>query len=160
MVESIKHFHFYLAGHQFIVNTDCAAIQQMFEKMNLESIRVASWVLWLQYIFEIKQRPGEQMQQVNVLSQNPAHDITHAEQLLQWQIIGSMLYKQETTISRRLYKALRMERGKYGNKYVLDAGYLFRRTNHEAYRIVPQGCKMANPTLEPQWGRTLHCCKM
>lgn len=70
VVESIKRFHIYLAGINFTVITDCAAVRSTFTKRDLLP-RIARWWLNIQdYDFEIKHRPGIKMLHVDALSRN------------------------------------------------------------------------------------------
>lgn len=82
VVESLKRFRIYIAGIDFKVVTDCAAVRQTFEKRDLLP-RIARWWLTIQeYSFTVIHRPGVTHKHVDALSRCPHDECNNAEVLV------------------------------------------------------------------------------
>lgn len=68
---ALERLRTYLIGIHFVVVTDCNALRTTFTKKNLIP-RIGRWCLkLLDYDYEIKHRPGKNMEHVDALSRNP-----------------------------------------------------------------------------------------
>ncbi|MDA8002457.1 MAG: hypothetical protein MPL62_14355, partial [Alphaproteobacteria bacterium] len=71
VVKSIKQFHTYLYGQQFVVRTDHSALQWLLNFRHPEG-QVAKWLEVLQsYSFTIQHRPGPKHSNADALSRRP-----------------------------------------------------------------------------------------
>ena len=82
VVKSIKQFHTYLYGQQFVVRTDHSALQWLLNFRHPEG-QVARWLEVLQsYSFTIQHRPGPNHSNADALSRRPCLT-TDCKQVLQ-----------------------------------------------------------------------------
>jgi len=73
IVDSIKNFHKYLYGSNFLIRTDHAALKWLLQFKNPEG-QVARWIEILQnYDFTIEHRKGEQHKNADSLSRRPCN---------------------------------------------------------------------------------------
>ena len=79
VVSSIKHFHHYLYGKDFLVRTDHGALTWLLSFKNPEG-QVARWLEVLQtYNFKIEHRPGKQHGNSDGLSRRPCSPCNHCD---------------------------------------------------------------------------------
>lgn len=79
VVSSIKHFHHYLYGKNFLVRTDHGALTWLLNFKNPEG-QVARWLEVLQtYNFKIEHRPGKQHGNSDGLSRRPCSPCNHCD---------------------------------------------------------------------------------
>lgn len=78
-MSSIKHFHHYLYGKDFLVRTDHGALTWLLSFKNPEG-QVARWLEVLQtYNFKIEHRPGKQHGNSDGLSRRPCSPCNHCD---------------------------------------------------------------------------------
>lgn len=78
-MSSIKHFHHYLYGKDFLVRTDHGALTWLLKLQNPEG-QVARWVEVLQtYNFKIEHRPAKQHGNIDGLSRRPCSPCNHCD---------------------------------------------------------------------------------
>ena len=74
VVESVKHFHHYLFGTEFLVRTDHGALSWLRRFKNPEG-QLARWIQVLDtYNFKIQHRPGKQHGNADGLSRRPCQN--------------------------------------------------------------------------------------
>lgn len=77
IVLSLKHFHHYLYGTQFLVRTDHGALTWLLRFKNPEG-QMARWLEMLNtYNFTIQHRPGKQHGNADGLSRRPCNECNH-----------------------------------------------------------------------------------
>ena len=73
IVCAIEHFHLYLYGHSFTLETDHKPLELRYgNAISQPCARIERWVLWLQpYTYQVKYKPGP-TNQADFLSQHPS----------------------------------------------------------------------------------------
>lgn len=145
VVESVKHFRHYLLGKHFTILTDCSAVRHSFLKKDI-NMRIARWVMALtEFSFDIKHRPGGQMQHVDCLSRNPPV----SKKTIAVTIINKEDWLLATQTQDKMIKALQTilksgevdkNRGVF-NDYVLKGEVVYRNTPRGPRRVAPKGIR-------------------
>ena len=81
IVQSVKHFHHYLYGSEFLVRTDHGALRWLMNFKNPEG-QVARWIEVLgTYNFTIEHRPGKQHLNADGLSRRPCTECKYCNKV-------------------------------------------------------------------------------
>lgn len=143
---SLRHFRIYLLDKHFTVFTDCAAVRATAQKKDLIP-RIARWWLEMQeFTFDIKYRPGCNMNHVDYLSRHPVPDDALVANIInltesEWVAAVQSQNDQILTIMNILKTERCPENKNYFDNYTIKNNLLYRKVHNSLKWVVPTSCR-------------------
>ena len=99
MVCAVEHWHVYLTGNTFVLNSDHSPLVSLRKKEKLRG-KVARWIALLEsFDFEVKHLPGKENQKADALSRNPGAAKDQPEDILD-DMVDTILVENDTFVQQ------------------------------------------------------------
>jgi len=108
VVDSVKHFHPYLAGYHFIIITDHTALKYIFKNKNSSNSRLVRWALCMsQYDYKIEYKEGATHHVPDALSRNPCDGNVELDQDVSEEVFVMTAEDEQDIINEAQEKLMR-----------------------------------------------------